>query len=186
MIVAIPKYDLVFCTVTVQGGNLAHHFVGFFVGLRPGVGVIDPPHSRHFLDQLLGEKGTRYITDRIGEKTHFEKLIMDCFGHAFPAVANVDRPQATGGGIKVLFSFGIPDAHTLAFNHDHRVRILERPMLNQVVPDVIPVVTDDFSVVDSIHVTFHAHLRSGRIQNWLKIILSPPESTSRKPTLPTF
>ena len=43
-------------------------------------------------DQLFSKQGARHVTCRIGEIAHFEKLIVDCFGHAFPAVANVDRP----------------------------------------------------------------------------------------------
>ena len=161
VIVAVAIQDLPLLAAMVTMRDLAHHLVDLLVRFRPGVGIVDPAHPRHLLDQPLGKDRPRHRPGGAREIVHLDQLVAHRIGDAFAAIAHVDGPDPARDGIEMLFPLGIPDLHPLAFNDHARINAgLVLLVLAQVMPDMGAVGLDHFAdVVETIQ-PFHGRVLS--------------------------
>ncbi len=158
VVIAVAVEDLVLLAAMALVRDLADHLEGLLVRLGAGIGVVDPAHARHLLDQHLGEDRAGNGPRRIGEVIHFHKLVVDRLGDRLAAVAHVHRPDATRDGVEMLLAPGVPDPHSLALDDDARIGRLEGFVLDQVMPDMGAVGLDHFGNV--VRVARGVHLPS--------------------------
>ena len=116
---------------------LTDDLVGLFVGLGTGIRQIHAIHAGHLGDEFLGEENGGDVAVGVGEVVELLQL----FGHGVhdfgAAVANVDRPHATGHGIKILFAVDVGQTGALAFHEDDRVGVFEDLVLGQMMPHML-------------------------------------------------
>ena len=152
VIVALAVEDLVLAPAVMPMRDLAHHLEDLLVGLRAGVGIIDPAHARHLLDQLAGKQRAGDGAGRIGEIVHLHQLVAHRVGNALAPVADIDRPHAAGHGIEMFLAGGVPDTHAAPLDDDARVDRLEHLVLDEMVPEMRAIGLDDISNIVGLNV----------------------------------
>ena len=124
--------------------DLAHHFEGFLVRFRPGVGIINAVKAGHLGQQLFRKKGTGNGPDGTTKEVHLDDCVAHSIANRFAPVANINRPNTTRNGVNVFDAFLVPDPQALAFNDNFRIGTAEKWLvLYQVMPDVCAVCFDN-------------------------------------------
>ena len=142
VIIAVTIQDFRLLAAIVLGRNLPHHFKGFFIRLRAGVGIINAIQTWHFADQAFGKFGTRNGAFRPCKIAKFDQLVAHGIGDFRPSIADVNRPDTAGHSIKMFLAGDIPNPHAFAFDDDLGVNRFKGFMLCQMVPNMRAVCLD--------------------------------------------
>ena len=145
VVVAVAVDDLVFLAAVLELGNLADDLEGLFIGFGTGVGKIHAAHAGHLLNQFFGELDGGDVAEAVGKVAELHELVAHGLDQGFVAVTEVDRPDAAGNGIQILFAVDVLDPHALAFDKNSGIGFFKDFVLGEVMPDVFFVVGDQFS-----------------------------------------
>ena len=147
VIVAVAVEDLVFLAAIFLVGDLAHHLEGLLVGLGPGIGVIDPAHPRHFVDQHLGEFSGRDRAGNGGEIIELHQLFGHRIDDPLAPIADIYGPHRAGYRVEIFLAVLVPDPHAAPLDNHPGVIFLQHLVLKQVVPDMGLVSLDDIGKI---------------------------------------
>ena len=142
VVVPVAVKDLELTATVTFVGDLTNHLERLLIRLRTGIRIVNAAHSRHSGNQLFREQRARHRAGRTREIVELQELLVDGPGDRFAAVPHINRPYATGQGIEVLLSAGVPYPKSLPLDNDARIGELERLVLGQVVPDMSAVGLD--------------------------------------------